>query len=60
MKKYILLIIVLLTVIFTIASCDSKQAYCQRCNHEVTMNEAIECDGPIRCDHCGYNRVYYK
>ena len=60
MKKYILLIFVLITVIFAVTSCNSETYYCKKCDREVTINEAILCDGPIYCDHCGHTTVYSK
>ena len=60
MKKYIILLLVLLTVIFTITACDSEQAYCKNCDTEVTVNEGVLTDSLPHCDECGHNKVYYK
>lgn len=60
MKKYILLILVLLTVIFAVTACDSEQAYCKNCDNKVAVNEAVLTDSLPHCDKCGHNKVYYK
>lgn len=60
MKKYILLVLVLITVICAIAACNNKQAYCKNCDAEVTVNEGVLADSLPHCDKCGHNKVYYK
>ena len=61
MKKYIILLFVLLTVLVSITACsNNKQAYCKNCDNEVTVNEAIDVDSLPKCDECGCRKVYYK
>ena len=61
MKKYIILLAIALTIIFAIIACDSNTTYyCQNCDNEVTVNEAIMVDSLPHCNECGHNQVYYK
>jgi DNA-directed RNA polymerase subunit RPC12/RpoP len=60
MKKYITILLILLTVIFTITACDSNKYYCKNCDAEVTVNEAIIVDYIPTCEECGHHSVYKK
>ena len=61
MKKYIIALLIALTIIFTITACGSEtKYYCKNCDAEVTVNEAIMVDHLPTCEECGCHRVYKK